>query len=340
MKILKRILLTLGGILMLLLLISFFLPSNVKVERSITINTKAQTPFDYVNNLKMWEKWSPWHALDTLAIWEFSEPASGSNAWYTWKSNNPDVGNGKLTIVESKPYELIHTKLEFEGMGISYADYIFTPEGEGVKVTWTLESNGEGMPWYMVPMSRYFNLFMDKMIGSDYEKGLNNLKKISEENTGFTIAGLNAELKDLSPINFIGIKSYTKFEDIGMILSKHYGMLAQHLNDNKSQPVGSPFTINYKVDEKGIEMMAAIPVQEGMSANAPIEIGNIPACKALVINYYGNYENTGNVYEPAYAWIKEQNLSEAMPPMEFYVTDPMMEKDTAKWLTQIIIPVK
>jgi effector-binding domain-containing protein len=27
-------------------------------------------------------------------------------------------------------------------------------------------------------------------------------------------------------------------------------------------------------------------------------------------------------------------------PMELYVTDPMMEKDTAKWLTEIVFPIK
>ena len=39
-------------------------------------------------------------------------------------------------------------------------------------------------------------------------------------------------------------------------------------------------------------------------------------------------------------FIESKNKKQAGPPREVYITDPGIEKDTAKWLTEIIFPVE
>jgi effector-binding domain-containing protein len=39
-------------------------------------------------------------------------------------------------------------------------------------------------------------------------------------------------------------------------------------------------------------------------------------------------------------YMQENNLVSDGPVIEVYVTDPVSEPDTSKWLTQIIYPVK
>ena len=60
----------------------------------------------------------------------------------------------------------------------------------------------------------------------------------------------------------------------------------------------------------------------------------------LVVSYMGPYEGTPAGHEAAETYIKTNNLEVIGAPWEKYVTDPMTEKDSTKWLTEICYPVK
>jgi hypothetical protein len=57
---------------------------------------------------------------------------------------------------------------------IASDNWRFEPTASGTKVTWTIE----GSLGY--PVERVFGLFMESMLGPTCEKGLANLKKVSE----------------------------------------------------------------------------------------------------------------------------------------------------------------
>jgi effector-binding domain-containing protein len=62
----------------------------------------------------------------------------------------------------------------------------------------------------------------------------------------------------------------------------------------------------------------------------------------LKIAYYGAYDGSMNMpaHEAIDAYIKEKGLTHYGNVIEEYVTDPMAEKDTTKWLTNIYYMVK
>ena len=113
---------------------------------------------------------------------DFFGAEKGLGQGYTWRSNKSDVGNGKMTIVQSSPNTVVVMEMEFEGMGKSGATFTLNKEAEGTKITWALDSNGEGMPAMLTVPHKYMSLFMDKMVGPDFELGLNNLKAACEAN--------------------------------------------------------------------------------------------------------------------------------------------------------------
>ena len=88
-------------------------PAEFAISRSATINAPASEVFAQVNDFHKWDDWSPWAKIDPKAKNAFSGPDSGKDASFSWASENPKVGEGKMTIVESKPNELIKIKLEF-----------------------------------------------------------------------------------------------------------------------------------------------------------------------------------------------------------------------------------
>lgn len=170
----ETLIITLAIIIVVLVVLSFLLPENWFVKRSIEVQSTPEKLYELTVELKDWEKWSPWHALDPNTKWVYSDNTYGEGAWYTWESKKRNVGNGKLTTVLAKPYEKSSFLLEFQGMKASTASFTFEPlNANHVKVTWSLEGKNKGL-------SKLMSLLMSSFVGKDFEKGLANIKRVAE----------------------------------------------------------------------------------------------------------------------------------------------------------------
>jgi hypothetical protein len=156
-------------------------PPQFKVERSATMAATPSAVFEQINDLKKWQAWSPWAKKDPNAKMTYSGPSAGKDAVSAW-SGNDDVGEGTMTIVESKPSEVIRFRLDFVKPfpGTSEGDFTFKSQGDKTNVTWTLKGE-QGFLERAICLLMGLN--MDKMIGTDYEAGLANLKAIVEGRT-------------------------------------------------------------------------------------------------------------------------------------------------------------
>ena len=106
----------------------------------------------------------------------FEGPSSGPGASYAWNGNNA-VGEGRLTIVESKPAELITMKLEFSRpfKCTNEVNFKLEPSPGGTRVSWIMDGKNNFMT---KAMSLFMN--MDKMVGKDFEQGLANLSGVAQ----------------------------------------------------------------------------------------------------------------------------------------------------------------
>ena len=151
-------------------------PSTFRISRSATMAAPAAAIFPHVNELKKWQPWSPWMKLDPNAKSTFEGPAAGLGAAMTWAGNN-EVGEGKMTIIESKSNELVRFRLEFYKpmAGTSEAEFTFKPAGNQTTVTWRMSgtNNFIGRAMCMV-------MNMDKIVGGQFEQGLASIKAIVE----------------------------------------------------------------------------------------------------------------------------------------------------------------
>jgi hypothetical protein len=151
-------------------------PTDFRISRSATIPAPASILFEEVNDFHKWEAWSPWAKLDPHAKNTFEGAPSGAGAIFRWVGNN-QVGQGGMTIMESKPSQLIRIKLEFlkPFQATHSAEFTFKPSGDQTLVTWSMSGKNSFA-------SKAFVLLMncDKMIGSQFEKGLENLGSVVE----------------------------------------------------------------------------------------------------------------------------------------------------------------
>jgi len=151
-------------------------PTEMHVERSATIAAAPADVFAQVNDLHQWEAWSPYAKLDPNMKTTYQGPPSGVGASYSWNGNN-QVGEGRTTITESRPHELIRIKLEFVRpfAGTNMAQFTFRAVGDQTTVTWSLDGENNFMAKAVGLLMN-----MDKMVGGQFDKGLAQLKALVE----------------------------------------------------------------------------------------------------------------------------------------------------------------
>ena len=176
---LKKILIALAAIVVVFIAVVAMQPSDFRVARTATISAPAPAVFAQVNDFHNWEEWSPWAKLDPAAKNSFEGPSAGSGAIFRW-AGNKEVGEGSMTITESRPSDLIRIKLEFlkPFQATNTAEFTFKPEGNQTAVTWSMAGKNNFI-------SKAICLFMnmDKMVGGKFEEGLASLKSVVEAGT-------------------------------------------------------------------------------------------------------------------------------------------------------------
>jgi uncharacterized protein YndB with AHSA1/START domain len=154
-------------------------PSQFSITRSATIAAPPETVFVLVNDLHKWEAWSPWAKLDPNAKNSYEGPPAGLGAALAW-SGNKQVGEGRMTITESRPHELIRFQLEFlkPFKANHTAEFTFKLEHQHTTVTWNMAGHSNFI-------SKAMGLFMncDKMVGGRFEEGLAQMKLLAEAET-------------------------------------------------------------------------------------------------------------------------------------------------------------
>lgn len=175
-KLLKKIGLWVGLFLLALILISFLLPSEVKVKRSIEVSAPIDRVFEQVSDLRNWEKWDPWKRMDPTMIITFSNPPVGEKAFYKWESQNKKMGKGTMTLSRVLTNEEIHTTVNFEDGDNVGTKFRFAHKGDNIEVTWSMEYNVGMMPW-----SKYMGFMMRGEMKKQFDKGLNGLKFYAEK---------------------------------------------------------------------------------------------------------------------------------------------------------------
>jgi len=153
-------------------------PDTYSVTRTVEIAAPPADVFALINDFHKWDGWSPWAKLDPNMKTTHSGAPAGAGASYYWIGND-DVGEGNMTIIDSRPNEKVQIKLAFlkpfESSAVN--EFTITPAGAGSRVEWAMKGESNFM-------SKGFGLAMggmDKAIGPDFEKGLAQMKALAEK---------------------------------------------------------------------------------------------------------------------------------------------------------------
>ncbi len=159
-------------------------PDEFRVARSAEINAPPAAVFPHVNDFHNWEKWSPWVKLDPNAKYCYEGNPAGEGAIHRW-AGNEDVGEGSMTILESKPNERVKIRLDFVKPMEDTAEVVFTfaPSSETTpdktKVTWEMSGQNN-----FVGKAICLAMQMTKEMEKQFDEGLANMKSVVETEAG------------------------------------------------------------------------------------------------------------------------------------------------------------
>lgn len=160
-----------------LVLIIAMRPTDFRITRQLAMAAPPTAVFLHVNELAKWRAWSPWEELDPDLKRTYAGPAAGEGAHYAWAGDSK-VGQGSMTITDSRPNELVRLRLEFikPFAAVNTSEFSFQPAAGGTLVVWNMLGRNNFM-------AKAFGLMMDmdKLIGKDFEKGLAKLKAVAEQ---------------------------------------------------------------------------------------------------------------------------------------------------------------
>ena len=173
---LKKILIALAGIAVVFVGYVAMQPSEFRVVRTATVSAPTPDVFAQVNNFHHWQAWSPWAKLDPAAKATFGGPPAGPGAVFMWAGNDK-VGEGRMTLTESHPSDLVKIKVEFVKPfeGTNTTEFTFKAHGDQTAVTWSMAGRNN-----FVAKALCLFMNMDRMIGRDMENGLAQLKSVVE----------------------------------------------------------------------------------------------------------------------------------------------------------------
>jgi len=150
-------------------------PAEFRVARSTTVAAPAEVVFSQINDFQTWNAWNPFSKNDPGQKITYSGAPSGVGAVCSYAGEK--AGEGRMTITAVKPAEQVVVKLEFLApmVATNEATFTITPAASGVTLTWAMTgSNGFlGKAFSMV-------MNMDTLVGGEFEKGLADLKRVSE----------------------------------------------------------------------------------------------------------------------------------------------------------------
>jgi hypothetical protein len=175
MKIFKRTVGAILGLVVALALVGLLLPGHYRVERTAVIAAKPAAIFPLIGDLKAWQQWGVWFRRDPAMQIAYSPATTGVGAWSEWKSKTQ--GDGRMTVTSVQAPAAFEYRIEFPDMGMAATGTMaLAPGADGT----TLVRMGMEGDLGRNPANRWFGLFMERMISPDFDAGLANLRKICE----------------------------------------------------------------------------------------------------------------------------------------------------------------
>ena len=313
--------------LVALLVLTVVEPHDIVIKRSVYIKAPKKLVLDQVIRFRNWENWGPLQQRDNTMRTTYTGTDCEIGSSLKWAGDKNTVGSGEFRITAVKDNEIdldVHVMQPEELMATS-AFYV-TDSAAGSKATWEIRKH-IGFPYN----AGLVLINVDRLVGSDLENGLTNLRKYVEANTAMT----QTEVKeiDFPAHSYQGVRKVVGWADMMPFFSESYGLLGKGLGPKISGPaVGLYFT--WDTVAKNSDLMAAFPVIDTAVSVKGATTYRINASRAYMATLKGGYSGLMRIHELLGQYLAAKGGKPGLV-IEEYPIGPNQEPDSNKWITNV-----
>jgi len=152
-------------------------PPRFVVARSVRLEAPRDSVLPFINDLHRWPEWSEADNRDEATARSYLGAASGQGAISEWEGKR--AGKVRLEIIEASPSSVrVQADWARPFVARNFNQFSLAPDGNGTRVTWTLD--GE-----TVLMLKVMTVFVspDRLMGRHIERGLAALRTAAESHS-------------------------------------------------------------------------------------------------------------------------------------------------------------
>ena len=146
------------------------------------------------------------------------------------------------------------------------------------------------------------------------------------------------EIRILRPHQTATVRETVRQDDLAAAMGRIFQAVNQAVASQAVETDGSLFARYHSFGET-IDLEAGVPVKSGIQPEGDVRPSQLPSGPAAIAVHAGPYETLSQTYEAIEAWLTSTGRSASGAPWEIYLTDPSVEPDPAKWLTEVIYPL-
>jgi len=303
MNYLKRLTLIVVILLALVFLLSLFLPSNIKVEKSIMIKASSDLLFKQVDSNEKMSQWTIWEGKDYQVVNVVENQSVNINSVF-------DIGETKEQI-------------------------LFKELGNEVELTWVLE-----LYFGFNPISKFNGLFIEEDFLKSLNVELNSLKKFVENLPQISSSKVSKQFLSEKQW-YLSIRDTINLSQMNNIHGKLYGEINSFMDGNGIVSELAPIVIYHYWSDTLIDIEAGIQVNDSIETNNErVSLNYVASGNVVSATHFGSYDRLPETYFSINEWMRKNEVQVIGPPWEVYITDPALESDPEKWQTQINFPIQ
>jgi effector-binding domain-containing protein len=332
----RKILYTLGAIVLLIAAVGVFLPATAHVERESLVDAYPATVFVLISDIHRTADWSPWIEPWSDTRLATGGPVAGVDAGIEWQGDGTE---GSRLIVESVPHERVVARLELDG--VSALSTLTLRQADGTTaVRWELDIDfGNDLA------RRYGGLFLEGRLGGRLDAGLASLKTLAENLPRADFSDLQIETMEVEPVP-IAYRTTSSRPDATAVsdaMGEAYFEILAFMDRNGLEEAGPPLSITRTFSGAELVFDAAIPVA-GVTGQIPqsgsgVQLGTTYGGQVVRATHTGSYRNLAVTHRKLAAWLAAHGIERNGDAWETYVSDPARIAEE-ELVTQVYYPVK
>ena len=128
--------------------------------------------------------------------------------------------------------------------------------------------------------------------------------------------------------------------DLADAMGQVFQTVMAALHEQGIEPASQPFARYHSFGET-IDFEAGVIVTSPVQPAGDVKPGELPAGPAAIAVHTGTYETLGATHAAMRRWLEANPGQQPNGgPFEIYVSDPASEPDPAKWMTEVIYPLR